>query len=56
MKNKNFYLMICEPNDQALSNEVLSLLKGFTLVLLVFCSLRAVGGLLCHQFDPCCCI
>jgi hypothetical protein len=26
------------------------------MVLSVFCSLCAIGGLLCHQFDSCCCI
>lgn len=30
--------------------------KGFAMVLSVFCSLCAIGGLLCHQFDSCCCI
>lgn len=28
--------------------------KGFTVVLLIFRSLCAVGSLLCHQLDPCC--
>ena len=31
-------------------------LKGFALVLSVFCSLHPIGGLLCHQLDSCCCI